>query len=143
MKRRDLLRGAAVFSAAVAAPPVFLPLIGAPPTQVVITLVESDTTFVSAAHDQSTGRIFVSYIDRGNKNRLHVTELVQDRLVELEPPGLAQLQPTVAPAFVPPGEKEAASALLAFDGWVWLFWTARDEGDEIGDFKLKLLRWRP
>lgn len=142
MKRRTFLASLAVLPAA-AAPPIYLPLFRAPPQAAVVTLVESDTTFVSAAHDPSTGRIYVSYIDRAHGNRLHLTELVQDRLVELEPPGLAQLQPIAAPAFVPPGEKEAASALLAFDAWLWLFWTARDEGDETGPFKLKLLRWRP
>jgi hypothetical protein len=119
--------------------PSYFPLFRAPPQAGTVTLVESDTTFVSAAYDPSTGRIFVSYIDRGNGNKAHLTELIQDRLYEVAPPTLAG----TAPAFSPDSPKDADSALLAINGWLWWFVSSRDVDDPTGDFKLKLTRVQP
>lgn len=105
-----------------------------------ITLITSDTTFISAAHDSMSGRVFVAYIDRKNGNRLHVTELINDRLVEMPAPNIA---PRVAPSFTTDAPKDAASALLFIDGWLWLFHSSRAVGDPGGPFQLQLTRWKP
>lgn len=144
MKRRTFLASAAVLPAAPVVSRAYLPFVGTPPQSSTITLVESDTTFVSAAHDPVTRRVYVSYIDRARSNKLHVTELIGDRLVELQSPVLAQIQPaSAAPAFSPDSPKDAASAMLVIDSWLWLFVSSRDDGDPTGPFKLKLLRWKP
>lgn len=126
------------------APIVRLPLVQAPTTPASVLLVKTDSTFVSAAYDESTGRIFVSYIDRRHGNRLIVSELVNDQLVSLSAP--ATLQPNAAgPSYTPLGNKDADSALLAINGWLWLFHTTRptvEDGDP-GPFELRLERWRP
>jgi hypothetical protein len=127
-----------------AAPPArsFLPAVltqaGAPSW---ITLTESDTTFVDAAHDPVSGRVYVSYIDRGNGNRAHLTELIGDQLIELRDP--VRPRSGTTPGFTPDSPKDAASAVLVVDGAVWWFVTSRDESDPTGPFTLKLLRFRP
>ncbi len=110
-----------------------------------VLLRSSDTTFISAARDASTGRIFVNFIDRAHGNRLHATELVGDQLVELPEP-VSKPAPAGAeagPAFVPDGNKDADSASIAFDGWQYLFVSSRDADATSGPFRLWLLRFRP
>lgn len=125
-----------VYTAAATPTPTPLPAVGW------VLLRSSDTTFISAARDASTGRIYVNYIDRGNGNRLHATELIGNALVELAQPP-AKPAPAAGPAFVPDGNKDADSASIAFDGWQYLFVSSRDEGAASGPFRLWLLRFRP
>jgi len=119
---------------------VHLPVVmGAPIQPGTITLVETDTSFVSAARDDQSGRIFVSYVDRAHGNRLHLTELVGDALVEVPAPTVAS-----APAFSPPDSpKDADSAIIAFNGWVYWFTTSREINEAGQPFKLKLRRFQP
>lgn len=131
------------------APPVYLPNIQAPQQPALVRLVASDTTFVSAARDESTGRVYVNYIDRAHGNKLHLTELVNDRLVDLvEPPNattVAALLATraAAPAFSPDSPKEADSATLAWDGWQHVFFSARPLDKPTGPFELWYWRFVP
>lgn len=123
---------------------VHLPIVFGQASPSLVTLVQSDSTFVSVARDEHTGRIFVNYIDRAHQNRLHATELITDVLHELPVPLLATASLAAAPAFTPPDSaKDAASAVLIIDGWEWLFVTSRDADDPTGPFKLKLLRFKP
>lgn len=137
------LIGAALGSAAVGGRQ-FLPVVfGAPAGPSIVTLTESDTTFVSAAYDPLSRRVFVGYIDRAHGNRARFTELVGDRLVDVAlpafPPSLVS-----APAFNPPDSpKDADSAMLVIDGWVYWFVTSREVDDPTGPFKLKLERFQP
>ena len=109
-----------------------------------VLLRSSDTTFISASRDASTGRIYVNYIDRGNGNRLHATELISNTLVELKAaPPMPTPAAAAGPAFVPDAAKEADSASIAFDGWQYLFVSARDDGATSGPFRLWLLRFKP
>jgi hypothetical protein len=127
-----------------AAPPArqsYLPVIEAQSAPGWVTLTESDTTFVDAARDSASGRIYVAYIDRGNGNRAHLTELIGDQLIELQDP--VRPRSGTTPGFMPDSPKDAASAVLVVDGAVWWFVTSRDEGDPTGPFTLKLLRFRP
>jgi hypothetical protein len=125
-----------------AAPPArsFLPAVLAQGAPAWVTLTESDTTFVSVDRDPSTGRIYVSYIDRGNGNHAHLTELIGDRLVELADPVPS---PAAAPAFSPDSPKDADAAVLVVNGAVWWFVSSRDPQEPTGPFRLKLLRLRP
>lgn len=108
-----------------------------------VLLRTSDTTFISASRDASTGRIYVNYIDRAHGNRLHATELVGNALVELPEPVARPGPASAGPAFVPDGNKDADSASIAFDGWQYLFVSSRDAGATSGPFRLWLLRFRP
>lgn len=116
---------------------------GAPAGPSVVTLVESDTTFVSAAYDPVARRVYVGYIDRAHGNRAHFTELIGDALYDVAlpafPPGLA-----AAPAFSPPDSpKDADSAMLVIDGWAYWFVSSREVDQAGAPFKLKLYRFRP
>jgi hypothetical protein len=95
---------------------------------------------VSVDRDPVSGRIYVSYIDRGDGNRAHLTELVGDTLVELADPVPS---PAAAPAFSPDSPKDADAAVLVVNGAVWWFVSSRDPQDPTGKFRLKLLRFRP
>jgi hypothetical protein len=127
-----------------AAPPArsFLPAIltqaGAPTW---VTLTQSDTTFVDAARDPASGRIYVAYIDRGNGNRAHLTELIGDQLIELRDP--VRPRSGTTPGFMPDSPKDAASAVLVVDGAVWWFVTSREIDQAGAPFTLKLLRFTP
>jgi hypothetical protein len=137
-----LLLALAVPSSAAPLARSFLPAVltqpGAPTW---VTLTQSDTTFVDAAVDPASGRVYVSYIDRGNGNRAHLTELIGNTLHELHDP--VQTPASAAPAFTPDSPKDADSAVLVVNGAVWWFVSSRDPDDPTGDFRLKLLRFLP
>lgn len=111
-----------------------------------ITLVESDTTFISAAFDPVSKRVLVAYIDRAHGNRMHETELINDKLVEIKDPAVQS--DVITPNFVPiDSSKDADVDQFILDGWVWLFVTSRDvcaipEDCAGTPFKLKLTRFK-
>lgn len=138
----------AIGLAAFAGPNVFLPLIvnGQAPQQATITtLVETDSTFVSAATHPPSGRRFVSYIARGNGNRLHITEDCGNRLEELALPASISAALGVeglAPSFTFEGDKQADSAMVITGNTIRVLVSSRDattEGNSDGPFKLKRL----
>jgi hypothetical protein len=119
----------------------FLPTIATAQQPSIVTLVDSDTTFVSAERDASTGRIYVAYIDRAHGNKAHFTELIGDQLHEVPLPQLPAR--AVAPSFSPDSPKDADSAIVAFDGWVYWFVSSREVDMPGAAFKLRLWRFRP
>lgn len=133
----------AIGLAAFAGPNVFMPLIvnGQAPQQATITtLVESDTTFVSAVLHASSNRRFVSYIARANGNRLHITEDCGNRLEELKLPAAILGSLDLAPAFTFEGDKQADSAMIITGNTIRVFVSSRDatpEGNSDGPFKMK------
>ena len=123
----------------------FLPTVyGAPLTPGTITLIETDTTFISATYDTVSKRIVVAYINRAQGNRIHETELINDKLEEIKDPVLTRLlHETISPSFVPvDSSKDAAMSQFILDGWVWLFRSSRDKDNPDGPFKLKLTRFK-
>jgi hypothetical protein len=117
----------------------YLPIV-ATSRPTVIVLIDADTTMVSAYVLPGTQRIIVTYIDRANGNRAHITEDIGTRVVEIPvPPEFATLQSSNQPAFVVPGDKQANSVVVATNGILHIYVTSRDEGDPTGPFKLKRL----
>ncbi len=97
----------------------FLPIIygrSVQPVAGVVTLRESDTTFLSATYDLATKRILVAFVDRAHGNRVHETELISNTLVEVQ---LTAIMNTAQePSFtVPDSSKEAAVSQFVLDGW--------------------------
>jgi hypothetical protein len=108
------------------------------------TLIDHDTTFVNAANIPGTCRVIVTYIDRANGNRLHVTEDMFNRLVEISMTvemrlaiGADYLDPQ--PQFEYPGPKHASGFPIIVCNELWVYANARDVGDLTGPFKLKRL----
>lgn len=134
-------------ASAAQSPASYLPYIanGAQDSGVSTTvLIDHDTTFVNASLVPGTCRVFVTYIDRANGNRLHVTEDMFNRLVEVPMTismtlyiGADYLDPQ--PQFEYPGPKHASGFALAVCGELWVYANARDVGDLTGPFKLKRL----
>lgn len=108
----------------------------------ITTLVESDSTFVSAAIHAPTQRRFVSYIARANGNRLHITEDCGNRLEELDLPPELLGSLALQPAFTFTGDKQADSAMVITGNTIRVWVSSRDattEGNSDGPFKLKRL----
>lgn len=103
----------------------------------VVTLVESDSTFVGATAD-ATGRIVLTYIDRAHGNKLHVVEDVGDHVVELIDPIATQTAP-IAPTFEVDGPKQADGVPLIVGDKLHVYFTSRDVDDPTGPFRLKRL----
>lgn len=125
----------------------FFPVVyGAQPLGLV-TLRESDTTFISATVDSASSRVYVAFIDRANGNRAHDTELIGNTLHEMTLPALSNQE--LRPSFVTPdSNKDAAVCQFVLNGVVWFFFTSRDACVNPEDcagtpFKLKLLRFIP
>jgi hypothetical protein len=118
----------------------YLPIV-ATDTPSITLLVDGDTTMVTAYVLPGTSRIIVTYIDRANGNRLHVTEDMGTALVEipLPPEFAAPAAPADSqhPGFVAPGDKQANGATVAIGGMLKIYVTTRDTGDPTGPFKLK------
>lgn len=121
----------------------FLPLVQQPPQSRLVTLVNTDAGFVAAEVLPSTARVFVVYTDRRDGNRLHVTEHIGDRLIEIADPLLAQMVfgdvSAPSPTFVYPGAKEGAGDPLIVGNELRIYATARDANDPTGPFKVKCL----
>lgn len=101
-----------------------------------VKLVGGDNTEVSAAVAPA-GCTFLAYIDRDGGNLLHVVRDDGDHVTEVAEPIIVE-GVSAAPAFVPPGEKHASSALLIAGGRLILYYTARPDGATSGPFSL----WR-
>lgn len=126
--------------------PKYIPVIAtAPDTSParLVTLVDHDTTFVNAANVPGTCRVIVTYIDRANGNRLHVTEHITDTLRELPLPPLAALLTAPStdtapqPQFEYPGPKHASGYPLFVCSRLRVYANARDT--LTGPFKLMVL----
>jgi hypothetical protein len=90
-----------------------------------VTLVNSDTTFVNAALVPNTCRVIVTYIDRANGNRLHVAEDRGTQLLELPlPPMATQLQST-QPDFEFTGQKHASGFPIVVCGRLRIYANSR------------------
>ena len=123
---------------------VFLPLVQQPPQSRLVTLVDTDAGFVAAELLPNTTRVFVIYIDRHDANRIHVTEHIGDRLVEIPDPMLAQLvfADVLSPSssgFTFPGPKQGTGDPLIVGNELRIYVTSRDGGDPTGPFKVKVL----
>ena len=123
------------------APKAYLPVVANGQAKVTeTTLINTDTTMVTAYVLPSTTRIIVTYIDRANGNVLHVAEDKGTRLVELSlPPAFTGNAPSVDPQFVYPGPKQANGATVATNGVLHVYACTRDVNDPTGPFKLKRL----
>lgn len=119
---------------------LFLPTImRAQSTTPFVILRTTDTTFIDATQDTLTRRIYVTFIDRGNGNRAHLTELVGDALVETGVPNVSTGQQYEG--FVSPdAAKEADVCVIYVDGYLYWFVTARPLFDPTGPFQLTLRR---
>lgn len=124
------------------APRAYLPFVatGAVETKIT-TLVTDDTSFVTAEVIPNTCRVIVSYINRSDGNRLHVTEDIGTSLREIPlPPGITGLSLTpqrTNPQFQIPGPKQAFGDTVFACGVMKEYVTSRDPGDETGPFRLK------
>lgn len=122
---------------------VYLPLVQQPPQSRLVTLVDTDAGFVAAELLPNTTRVFVIYIDRRDGNRIHVTEHIGDRLVEIPDPMLAQLAfadvLAPSPTFTYPGPKQGTGDPLIVGNELRIYATARDVDDPTGPFKVKVL----
>lgn len=127
------------------APASYLPIVATQPDNSpakFTVLIDHDTTFVNAAVVPNTCRVIVTYIDRANGNRLHVTEHINDTLKELPPPlGLPVTFGNDAPASPSPqfeqtGPKQASGFPLFVCGRFRVYANTRLPGDLTGPFQL-------
>jgi hypothetical protein len=140
MNRRTALLTLAALPVAAAAPVPrqFLPIVRQQGAYSIVPLIESDTTFISAVNVPGTTRVLLSYIDRGHGNRLVVVEDVGDHVENIPLPPIALAGLALAPAFSPPGPKQADGFLLIVGGELRLYYSSRAEDDPSGPFWL----WR-
>lgn len=116
----------------------YLPIVATDKPSITL-LVDGDTTMVTAYVLPGMSRIIVTYIDRANGNRLHITEDIGTQLVEIPMPAEFAPQPSNNPSFVTPGNKQANGTTVATGGILHIYVTSRDENDPTGPFKLKRL----
>ena len=96
---------------------------------------------------EGPGPAIVGYIDRRDGNRLKIGEHVGDTIKPLPDPQLRALAarllfgdvlPT-SPSFVYPGPKQGTAAIVFVGQEMRWYATAREEGDETGPFKVRVL----
>lgn len=132
-------------------PAAYMPIVrngqAAPVVTRLVTLVDTDAGFVAAAPIPNTTRVIVGYIDRRDGNRLKIGEHVGDTIKPLPDPQLRALAarllfgdvlPT-SPSFVYPGPKHGTAAIVFVGQEMRWYATAREEGDETGPFKVRVL----
>lgn len=120
------------------APRAYLPVIANGAIQPTITtLIQTDTSFVTAEMIPNTCRVMVTYIDRANGNKLHVAEDTDGSLYETALPPLGTSLQSISPEFVPSGPKQAFGDTVFVCGVMKVYFTGRDTGDDTGPFKLK------
>lgn len=128
-------------------PRAYMPVIknGQAPVARLVTLVDTDAGFVTAATIPNTSRVIVAYTDRRDGNRLKIGEHVGDTIKPLPDPLTLALAAKLfgdvlpKPSFSYPGEKQGFGMPVFVAGEMRIYATSRDEGDPDGPFKVKVL----
>jgi len=127
----------ALLGSAIGAAPAgraYLPNVQTPLQPDTYVLVSHDVGFVNA-QVMPSGVVLVGYQDRTLHGKTFIQKLAGTQLVDWTDLG----ETGTAPAFALEGEKQGAlSMVVTHDGWLLIFFTARDKGDPTGPFKLRL-----
>jgi hypothetical protein len=129
------------------APAVYMPIIEtsqAPVVTRLVTLVETDAGFVTATVIPNTKRVLVAYTDRRDGNALKIGEHIGDGIRPLEDPELVALARSLfadvlTPSYDFPGPKQGFGMIVIVGNEMRVYATSRDEGDDTGWFKVKVL----
>lgn len=118
---------------------IYLPAVhnGAAVSGASIVLDAGDNALVDSVRSSDGRCTFLAYIDRDDGNLLHIVQDAGDHLIDVPLPPVGQV--ATAPAFTPPGEKQADGSLLVHNGLLTLYFTSRLPDDEHGAFQLQRL----